>query len=109
MYWRYELVMSSHGLIKCISPLPCFPFSLQGNLYVRWLMPLSSNPDTIWAGLRKPVQHQIKKSQKLGVQVRVAQHRSETSWQYHLLTSCWKRLPLQFAGPLGGQLYKHLG
>jgi len=34
---------------------------------------------------------------------------SETSWRYHLLTSCWKRLPLQVARPLGGYIYKHLG
>ncbi len=57
---------------------------VEGNLYVRWLMPLSSNPDTIWAGLRKPVQHQIKKSQKLGVQVLVAQHREEIEHYYCL-------------------------
>ncbi len=34
---------------------------------------------------------------------------SETSRKYRLLTSCWKRLPVQIAGPLGGFLYKHLG
>jgi len=34
---------------------------------------------------------------------------SEDSLKYHLLTSCWKRLPLQVAGPLGGYFYKHLG
>lgn len=34
---------------------------------------------------------------------------SESSARYRLLTSCWKRLPLQVAGPLGGYLYKHLG
>jgi len=34
---------------------------------------------------------------------------SEHSWKYALLTTCWKRLPLQVAGPLGSQLYKHLG
>jgi len=34
---------------------------------------------------------------------------SESSARYHLLTSCWKRLPLHVAGPLGGYLYKHLG
>lgn len=34
---------------------------------------------------------------------------SETSRRYHLITSCWKQLPLQVAGPLGGYLYKHLG
>lgn len=34
---------------------------------------------------------------------------SESSWKFRLLTTCWKRLPLQVAGPLGGYLYKHLG
>jgi FemAB-related protein (PEP-CTERM system-associated) len=34
---------------------------------------------------------------------------SEHSWKFRLLTACWKRLPLQVAGPLGGYLYKHLG
>jgi FemAB-related protein (PEP-CTERM system-associated) len=34
---------------------------------------------------------------------------SETSPKFRLLTSCWKRLPVQLAGPLGGSLYKHLG
>lgn len=34
---------------------------------------------------------------------------SERSRKYHLMTSCWKRLPLQMAGPLGGYFYKHLG
>ncbi len=34
---------------------------------------------------------------------------SEKSWMFRLLTGCWKRLPLQIAGPLGGRLYKHLG
>lgn len=34
---------------------------------------------------------------------------SEDSLKYHLLTSCWKHLPLQVAEPLGGYLYKHLG
>lgn len=34
---------------------------------------------------------------------------AESSWKYRLLTSCWKRLPLQVTGPLGGYLYKHMG
>lgn len=61
---------------------------VQGNLYVRWLLALQADSDSIWASLRKPVQHQVKKSQKLGVQVRVAQHREEIEQYYrlHLLT-----------------------
>lgn len=34
---------------------------------------------------------------------------AETSRKFRVLTSCWKRLPLQVAGLLGGSLYKHLG
>jgi CelD/BcsL family acetyltransferase involved in cellulose biosynthesis len=34
---------------------------------------------------------------------------SEQSWKFRLLTTCWRQLPLQVAGPLGGSLYKHLG
>jgi hypothetical protein len=45
----------------------------EGNLYVRWLLPLVADPESVWSGLRKPVQHQVKKSQKRGVQVRLVQ------------------------------------
>lgn len=34
---------------------------------------------------------------------------SESSWKFRLLTTCWKRLPLSIAGPLGGSVYRHLG
>jgi lipid II:glycine glycyltransferase (peptidoglycan interpeptide bridge formation enzyme) len=34
---------------------------------------------------------------------------SEGSWKYRLLTGCWKRLPVQVAERLGGDLYRHLG
>ncbi len=34
---------------------------------------------------------------------------SERSWKYRLLTSCWRKLPLHVAEPLGSFLYKHLG
>ncbi|HZR40281.1 MAG TPA: GNAT family N-acetyltransferase [Ktedonobacteraceae bacterium] len=34
---------------------------------------------------------------------------SESSKTYHFLTTCWRRLPLQIAGPLGGYLYRNLG
>jgi len=33
----------------------------------------------------------------------------ENSWRFCLLTTCWRQLPLQVAGPLGGYIYKHLG
>ena len=57
---------------------------VEENLYVRWLLPLSPDASNIWSGLRKPVQHQIKKSQKLGVQIRVAQNRADMAHYYAL-------------------------
>ena len=60
------------------------PDLVEGNIYVRWLIPLAAEPDTVWSGLRKPIQHQIKKARKLGVQVRVAQHREEVAHYYSL-------------------------
>ena len=57
---------------------------VEGNLYVRWLIPLFADPDAVWSELRKPVQHQIKKSRKLGVQVRIAQSREDMAHYYRL-------------------------
>ena len=74
------------------------PDLIEGNLYVRWLLPLATSPDTLWSGLRKPVQHQIKKSRKLGVQVRMAHHREDMEYYYrlHLQTRCRKHgMPAQ--------------
>lgn len=71
---------------------------VEGNLYVRWLMPLTADADAIWSGLRKPIQHQVKKSRKLGVQVRIAQCREEVAHYYrlHLQTRCKKHgMPAQ--------------
>ena len=56
----------------------------ESNLYVNWTLPLSNDPQDVWKSLRKPVQHQIKKSQKLGVQIRTAQKREEMAL-YHQL------------------------
>ncbi len=60
------------------------PDMVQGNLYVRWVFPLTSDPDALWSQLRKPVQHQIKKSRKLGVQICMAQSREDVAHYYHL-------------------------
>jgi FemAB-related protein (PEP-CTERM system-associated) len=71
---------------------------VEEHLYVRWLLSLCADPDAVWAKLRKPVQHQIKKSRKLGVQVRIAQHREEMAHYYrlHLQTRCKKHgMPAQ--------------
>lgn len=69
-----------------------------GQLYVRWLISLANDPDSVWANLRKPIQRQVKKSQKLGVQVRVAQQREDVAQYYrlHLQTRCKKHgMPAQ--------------
>src|SRR5256885_4488248 len=60
------------------------PDLTESNLYVNWIVPLSDHPEDVWKGLRKPVQHQIKKSQKLGIQVHTAQKREEMSLYYKL-------------------------
>jgi FemAB-related protein (PEP-CTERM system-associated) len=64
------------------------PDLMEGNLYVRWLLPLNPDPDRVWASLRKPIQRQIKKSKGLGVQVRIAQGPEDMAqyYQLHLLT-----------------------
>ena len=56
----------------------------ENTLYVNWVMPLSGDPASVWSNLRKPVQHQVKKSQKLGVQVRIAQYREDMEHYYRL-------------------------
>ncbi len=56
----------------------------EGNLYVRWLMPLTADPDAVWSGLRKPVQRQIKKSEGLGVKIRFATQREDMAHYYRL-------------------------
>ena len=57
---------------------------VQGDLYVRWVMPLTSDPNTLWSQLRKPVQHQIKKSRKLGVEIRMAESHDDVLRYYRL-------------------------
>ncbi len=54
------------------------------DLYVNWVLPLSASAEEAWSALRKPVQHQIKKSQKAGVQVRTAQSREDMDIYYRL-------------------------
>src|SRR5204863_2167085 len=71
---------------------------VKGDLYVRWLLPLAADPDAAWSGLRKPIQHQVKKSRKLGVQVRMAERREEVAhyYQLHLQTRSKKQgMPAQ--------------
>jgi FemAB-related protein (PEP-CTERM system-associated) len=71
---------------------------IAGNLYVRWLLPLATNPDAVWSGLRKPVQKRIKKSRREGVQIRMTQNREDVARYYrlHLLTRSKKHgMPVQ--------------
>src|SRR5437667_7279097 len=56
----------------------------ESNLYVNWSIPLSERAPDVWSKLRKPVQHQIKKSQKNGVHIRVAEKREDMSLYYNL-------------------------
>ena len=72
-----------------------------GNLYVRWLLPLTADPDTFWSGLRKPVQKRIKRARRLGVQIRTAQNREDMTYFYrlHMLTRSKKHgMPVQPRG-----------
>jgi FemAB-related protein (PEP-CTERM system-associated) len=68
------------------------------HLYVNWSFPLVSRAEEAWSKLRKPVQRQIKKSQKDGVQIRVAQKPEDMSLYYnlHLQTRAKKHgMPVQ--------------
>ena len=75
---------------------------VEENLYVRWLLSLTTDPGIIWSRLRKSVRQMIRKSQQLGVQVRIAQGREDMAHYYrlHLLTRSKKHgmpaQPLQF-------------
>jgi FemAB-related protein (PEP-CTERM system-associated) len=74
------------------------PDLFQGDLYVRWLLPLTADPDTAWSGLRGPVQRRIKKSGREGVRVYTAQNREDIARYYrlHVLTRSKKHgMPVQ--------------
>ena len=71
---------------------------MAGNLYVNWSLPLTADPDEVWSRLHKSVQQKVRKSRKLGVQVRIAQRREEVAHYYrlHLLTRSKKHgMPAQ--------------
>lgn len=89
---RYlELRTGSHHLLAQRRDL------IAGNLYVRWLLPLSTDSDAHWSQLRKPVQRQIKKSRNQGVQVRVGEQPAdiERYYQLHLRTRSRLGMPAQ--------------
>jgi serine/alanine adding enzyme len=56
----------------------------ESNLYVNWSIHLSERAGDVWSKLRKPVQHQIKKSQKNGVHIRVAETREDMVQYYNM-------------------------
>jgi FemAB-related protein (PEP-CTERM system-associated) len=70
---------------------------VEGNLYVRWLLPLTTDPEIVWRGFGKPLQRQIKKAQRLDVQIRTAQHREDMEhyYQLHIRTRMRHGMPAQ--------------
>jgi CelD/BcsL family acetyltransferase involved in cellulose biosynthesis len=78
--------------------LAAHPDLVEHNLYVRHWLPLDEDHDTMWSALRAPVQKRIKKSRRLGVQVRLAQGLDDIDrfYQLHLLTRSKKHgMPAQ--------------
>jgi CelD/BcsL family acetyltransferase involved in cellulose biosynthesis len=54
------------------------------DMYVRWRLQLAPGEDSIWAGVQKPVQRQVRKSRKMGVTIRFASRREDMAL-YHRL------------------------
>lgn len=52
--------------------------------YVRWRLALDAGEESVWSGVQKPVQRQVRKSRKMGVAIRFAQQREEMD-TYHRL------------------------
>jgi CelD/BcsL family acetyltransferase involved in cellulose biosynthesis len=52
--------------------------------YVSWRLVLAEGESSVWSGVQKPVQRQVKKSRKMGVTIRFAQQREEMDI-YHRL------------------------
>lgn len=76
---RYlELRTGAHPLLSNHADL------VEANLYVRWLIQLQPEPEVVWRGLRKPVQHQVEKARKLAVGVRMAQSHEDLAQYYRL-------------------------
>lgn len=60
------------------------PDFVAGDLYVRWLAPLSAGPDAVWKKVKKPVQRQVEKAQRSSVAVRFGTSREDMAL-YHRL------------------------
>jgi CelD/BcsL family acetyltransferase involved in cellulose biosynthesis len=54
------------------------------DLYVRWLKPLTPDRDVLWRSVDGSVRRAIKKAERLGVHVRMAQSRAEMQHFYRL-------------------------
>lgn len=52
--------------------------------YVRWRLSLAAGEESVWSGVQKPVQRQVRKSRKMGVTIRFAQQREDMD-VYHRL------------------------
>jgi len=57
-----------------------------------------------WGAVKEPLPYYYYYPQMAGLLAT-----PEHGCKFRLLTGCWRRLPLQLAGPFGGYLYKHLG
>jgi lipid II:glycine glycyltransferase (peptidoglycan interpeptide bridge formation enzyme) len=51
---------------------------------MNWSVPLSEHAEDVWPGLQKQVQQKVRKSQKEGVRVRVAEKREDVLLYYNL-------------------------
>lgn len=60
------------------------PDLVEQNLYVHHHLPLQADGDALWSTVRKPVQRQVKKARKLGVQARAAKTLNDVDRFYHL-------------------------
>lgn len=70
----------------------------ESQLYVKWLVSLAPDPESIWPHLRKSVKQMVNKSKRLDVQVRIAQNCQDIEHYYrlHLQTRCKKHgMPAQ--------------
>jgi CelD/BcsL family acetyltransferase involved in cellulose biosynthesis len=65
---------------------------VKADLCVRPLLSLSEDRDVAWSRLHKSVRQEVRKAQKQGVQVRVAQRREDVAYYYrlHVQTYCQK-------------------
>src|SRR5579859_2911495 len=56
----------------------------ESNLYVNWSIPLTEHAEAAWPKLQKQVQQKVRKAQKEGVRIRIAEKREDISLYYNL-------------------------